>query len=93
MQSLAGRWKVPILDLLATGDRHFAAIERALPPISRRMLARSLRELEHDRLVERRPTDVPGGTVTYHITGPGRHAITVIDALLAPQHCVDENRQ
>ena len=91
LQALSGRWKIPILDLLCAGDRHFAAIERALQPISRRMLSRSLRELERDGLVARDASNIPGGTVTYRIADLGRQAVTVVDALRPPERSsVDE---
>jgi DNA-binding HxlR family transcriptional regulator len=46
LKRLAGMWTTPILALLFEGPRRFADLERALAPISAKVLTQRLKELE-----------------------------------------------
>lgn len=70
-----------MLDILKTEPLHFAALERALEPISRRMLTRSLRELEAAGLVARTEPQAPLGVVLYSATSLGRGVVEIVDQL------------
>ena len=50
---IAGRWKAMVIYWLLKGDRRFNQLQRDLSGISHRTLAKQLRELEADGLVER----------------------------------------
>lgn len=51
---IAGRWKVMIIHQLLEGTKRFNQLQRELPGITHRTLARQLREMEESGLVERR---------------------------------------
>lgn len=78
---IGGRWKPRILWALRSGVQRFGELERATGA-SRRMLAKSLQELESDGLVERRV--VPIGAVPtseYSYSDYGRSLIPVLDSM------------
>jgi DNA-binding HxlR family transcriptional regulator len=45
-QEISGRWKIPLLDSACHPPTHSAMLERTPSPIPRRILTRSLRELQ-----------------------------------------------
>ncbi|QJB31319.1 helix-turn-helix transcriptional regulator [Chitinophaga oryzae] len=60
---IAGKWKVRIIITLATGDKRFNELQRALPGISARVLSNELKDLELNGLVSRKVLD--NGTILY----------------------------
>ncbi|SFO83653.1 transcriptional regulator, HxlR family [Chitinophaga sp. YR627] len=50
---IGGKWKLPIIHSICNGNKHFKEIERSIPGITTRMLSRSLRELEDNKLITR----------------------------------------
>lgn len=72
MSHIGSKWNALILLLLTEGGLRFAAIRRAVPDISQRMLTQSLRDLERDGYVLRtvHPTKPP--SVDYALTELGR---------------------
>ncbi|GGH63113.1 DNA-binding HxlR family transcriptional regulator [Filimonas zeae] len=48
-----GKWKLPIINAICNGNHRFREIERALPGITTRMLARELKEMEANQLIKR----------------------------------------
>jgi len=76
----ADRWTPLIVRELVLGSRHYNAIHRGLPGISRSLLAQRLRRLESTGLVQRR---VAGKrrSVEYRLTVAGLELQQVIEAL------------
>ena len=55
MDSIGGKWKIPILcSLMANGPTRYNTLLKKIRGISNAMLAKSLRELEEDRLIIRK---------------------------------------
>jgi DNA-binding HxlR family transcriptional regulator len=77
---LADRWTPLIVRELLAGSRHFNAIERGLPGISRSLLAARLRHLEDAGVVQRQ-TGGRRNVSEYHLTAAGRDLQTVIERL------------
>jgi DNA-binding HxlR family transcriptional regulator len=77
---LADRWTPLIVRELLAGSRHFNAIERGLPGISRSLLAARLRPLEDAGVLERRKGDRPNIS-EYDLTDAGRDLQRVINRL------------
>jgi DNA-binding HxlR family transcriptional regulator len=77
---LADRWTPLIVRELLAGSRHFNAIERGLPGISRSVLAARLRHLADGGVLECRRGERPNAT-TYELTEAGRDLVRVIDRL------------
>jgi DNA-binding HxlR family transcriptional regulator len=51
---IAGRWKVMIIHQLLGGTKRFNQLQRELSGITHRTLAKQLREMEQNGLIERR---------------------------------------
>lgn len=81
VEAVGGRWKPRILWALRPGAQRFGQLQRATGA-STRMLAKSLRELECDSLVERRIVllgAVP--TAEYSYSAYGLSLIPVLDQM------------
>ncbi|MFD6414939.1 winged helix-turn-helix transcriptional regulator [Streptomyces sp. NPDC060194] len=69
---LGKRWTGPIVAVLMERPVHFAALRRAIPGISERMLSDRLTELAASGLVVRRVHEGPPLRVSYGLTDAGR---------------------
>ncbi len=83
LDRIGDRWSVLVINELAAGTLRFTALRRAIPDISQRMLAQTLRTLETDGLVSRTvfPTIPP--RVDYALTPLGRSLLDPLAALVA----------
>ncbi|QPH52832.1 winged helix-turn-helix transcriptional regulator [Pontivivens ytuae] len=82
LKRLMGRWKVPILLTLADGPMRYAALHRALVPITHKMLAQQLAALEADDLIERRELVAdPPKVVEYRLGPEGERARVLLAEL------------
>jgi len=71
LEIVEGRWKLPILIAIATAEsKRFGEITKEIG-ISDRMLAKELKTLEMNKLVERHASEL-SPTVTYSITAHGK---------------------
>ena len=78
---ISGRWKLPILfRLYAQPSMRTSQLKRDMPGISQKMLTQHLRELENDRLVERRDFGEQPPRVEYQLTDAGRGLMPVLKA-------------
>jgi DNA-binding HxlR family transcriptional regulator len=76
---MGGKWKLIILYWLAESPKHFAAIRRAMPGISQKVLPQQLRELMTDEIVQRQSNGPAPATVTYSLTDYGRSILPVLE--------------
>ena len=60
-----GKWKLQILVALRTGNQRFRDIERSIPGISSKMLAKELKDLESHQLIKRTVSPGPPVAVAY----------------------------
>ena len=81
MVLLSGRWRALIVYYLDKAPMRFNALQRALGPISQRMLTRDLRELEAAGVVRRTVYPEAPPRVEYELTVSGRHLMSIVDAL------------
>jgi DNA-binding HxlR family transcriptional regulator len=79
--AIGGRWKLTILYWLAHGELHFAGLQRRAAPISHKVLAEQLRELEADGIVDRVVTGPVPARVIYQLSVYGRSLLPVIEAV------------
>lgn len=79
--AIGGKWKLTILYWLAHGELHFAGVQRRVAPISHKVLAQQLRELEADGLVVRTPTGQVPAPVVYELTPYGQTLLPVIESV------------
>ncbi len=78
-----GKWKPLILDHLFNGSLGFEELSRLIPLATRRMLAKQLRELEADGLVERKELGEYPPPIEYRLTADGQRLAPVLDQLRA----------
>jgi DNA-binding HxlR family transcriptional regulator len=77
---IAEKWTLRILAKLAMTPMTFLALQRALAPVSRKMLTETLRHLERDGLVARRP-ELHSPAVEYSLTGLGQSLCGPLESL------------
>jgi DNA-binding HxlR family transcriptional regulator len=78
---IAGRWKVLVIYWLLKETRRFNQLQRDLAGITHRTLARTLKELEADGLVQRRDFGEIPPRVEYSLTALGRSLEPVLMAM------------
>lgn len=69
---LSGKWKVPIMAILCSGEFRYSEIEQGVPKITPKMLSKELKILELNQLVERKVYDSTPVKVTYRLTKHGK---------------------
>jgi len=74
LKIIGGKWKPVILWHLSKATLRFSELEKKIPDISQKMLTQSLKELEQDRLINRKAFPVIPPKVEYSIT---RHGISL----------------
>src|SRR5215813_12831188 len=79
LAAIGGKWKLIIIYWLAESPKHFAAIRRAMPGISQKVLTQQLRELESDEILKRRWTGGPPAPVYYSLTDYGRSLLPLVE--------------
>jgi len=79
--AVGGKWKLTILYWLAHGETHFAGLRRRCPPITAKVLAEQLRELEADGLVHRDETGPVPAPVFYRLTTYGQTTLPLVEAV------------
>ncbi|MGH6860251.1 MAG: winged helix-turn-helix transcriptional regulator [Phyllobacterium sp.] len=81
LRMISGRWKLPILfRLYAEPSLRTLQLKRDMPGVSQKMLTQHLRELENDRLIERRDYGEQPPRVDYQLTDRGRGLMPVLMA-------------
>ena len=80
LAAVGGKWKLIIVYWLAESPRHFAALRRAMPGISQKVLTQQLRELVSDGIVHREPKGEVPAPVVYSLTAYGRTVVPLVEA-------------
>lgn len=88
VEVIGGKWKGVILYHLLAGTRRFNELLRLMPGVTQRMLTRQLRELEADRIVDRKVYPEVPPKVEYSLTEFGKTLEPVLKIL---QHWGAEN--
>lgn len=65
---LSGKWKLPILISVSSGNNRFKLIERSIPKITSKVLSNELKDLEEHQLIKRTVTDTYPVTINYTVT-------------------------
>ncbi|WP_034752094.1 winged helix-turn-helix transcriptional regulator [Chryseobacterium daeguense] len=76
-----GKWKLQIIISLDAGNKRFTEIERSIPKLTSKVLAKELRELEQNGLVERVVKDTYPVSIEYFPTEHTKTLHTVVASL------------
>ena len=79
LAAVGGKWKLIIVYWLAESPRHFAALRRAMPGISQKVLTQQLREMVSDGIVHRQPKGVIPAPVEYSLTDYGQSLLPLVE--------------
>ena len=81
LNKVGGKWKVLIIHAIGLKYNRFSLLQKALPVISKQMLVNQLKELEEDKIVEKRRYDEHPPRVEYTITRYGSQLLPVINII------------
>ncbi|MBN2030800.1 helix-turn-helix transcriptional regulator [bacterium] len=81
MAVIGGKWKPIILWILRDQVRRFGEIKHFIPGITQKMLTQQLRELEKDKIINRKVYPVVPPKVEYALTEYGKTLMPILDAM------------
>ena len=87
---VSGKWRLLILVAIAAGNQRFREIERSIPDISSKVLAKELKDLEMHQLIKRTVREGPPVLVTYELLP---HADTLDPVIFALRAWGKQHRQ
>ena len=79
LAAIGGKWKLIIIYWLAESPKHFAALRKAMPSISQKVLTQQLRELINDGIVNREPKGAVPAPVEYSLSDYGRSVMPLVE--------------
>jgi DNA-binding HxlR family transcriptional regulator len=79
LAAIGGKWKLIIVYFLAESPKHFAALRKAMPGISQKVLTEQLRELISDGMVNREAKGTVPAPVEYSLTEYGRSVLPLVE--------------
>ena len=79
LAAIGGKWKLIIVYFLAESPKHFAALRKAMPGISQKVLTQQLRELISDGIVNREAKGAVPAPVEYSLTKYGRSVLPLVE--------------
>ena len=68
LRMIGGKWKPLILQQMNGNTQRFGELQRQIPEITKQMLTKNLRELESDRIIDRKVFPVVPPKVEYSLT-------------------------
>ncbi|RZK10638.1 MAG: transcriptional regulator [Flavobacterium sp.] len=78
---LGPKWRIQILVVVKYGNESFTAIQKALEPISPRILSKELKVLEENGLLLREISETYPTTIRYKWTAHTESIVSLIDTL------------
>ncbi|HRF46013.1 MAG TPA: helix-turn-helix domain-containing protein [Anaerolineales bacterium] len=81
LTAIGGKWKLIIIYWLAESPKHFAALRRAIPGLSQKVLTQQLKELVQDGLVARTPTGDLPAPIEYALTEYGQSVLPLVEGV------------
>jgi len=81
LETLYGRWKLPIILSLSFGDKRFKQMVNEIPGITDKSLSKELKDLEANQLIKRTVFDTFPPRVEYSITEHGKSLEKVVNEL------------
>ena len=78
MNKVGGKWKTLILYAISKNHNRFSMLQKVIPLISKQMLVNQLRELEEDKIIERKIFAEIPPRVEYSISEYGDSMMPII---------------
>lgn len=78
---ISGKWKLLIIISLNAGNKRFTEIERSIPKLTSKVLAKELKELEQNGLLERIVKDTYPVCIEYYPTAHAETLTSVVESL------------
>ena len=78
---IGGKWKLCILWQLSLEKKRFGELQRSIRGITQQMLSKQLKEMEKDKLINRKVYEVIPPKVEYSLTTYGKSGIPVLTNL------------
>ena len=76
-----GKWAIVVLYHLSSGTKQFNEIEKLMPEVTRAVLIRQPRQLEADKLIERKVYAEVPPRVEYYLSEMGNKFKLVLEAI------------
>ena len=83
LNKVGGKWKVLVVHGISMGYNRFSVLQKAIPSISKQMLINQLRELEEDKIIERKIYPEVPPRVEYTISKYGKSILPLIATIQA----------
>lgn len=81
LQQIGGTWKAPVLWRLQSKTMRYSELEKSIPHISQKMLTKALKELEADRIINKKVyAKVPPHT-EYSLSIKGKKIVLLIGSI------------
>jgi len=81
IEVIGGKWKTVIIYLISIGINRFGMLQRSCNGISKQMLTKQLRELENDRIINRKIYAEVPPRVEYSITPRGETLFPIMESM------------
>lgn len=81
LDKIGGRWKPIIIYNLLDGTKRYSELKKAIPAITEKMLIQHLKQLEDDKLIQRKALPVIPPHVEYSLTKSGKALSPVLEAM------------
>ncbi|MEC1180152.1 helix-turn-helix domain-containing protein [Metasolibacillus meyeri] len=78
---LQGKWAIVVLYQLSTGTKRFNELEKLMPEVTRAVLTRQLRQLEDDKLINRKVYAEVPPRVEYSLSPLGDKFKKILDEI------------
>ncbi len=93
LKILGGKWKTLIVYSLLDGTKRFNELKRLMPNVTQRMLTNQLRELETDKIIDRKVYAQIPPKVEYSLTKIGYQLKPMLNQLEAWGSCYIKQMQ
>ena len=81
LKVIGGKWKPLILQQVNGEAKRFNEFQKLIPEITKQMLTKNLRELERDKILNRKVFPVVPPKVEYSLTKKGESLIPVLEVM------------
>ena len=81
LEVISGKWKIQIIIAVSSGNKRFREIERSIPKIPSKVLAKELKDLEIHQLLKRTVFDTSPVLIEYSVTPYAKTLDKVIQSL------------